>query len=63
MARIKQVLWDIACDMVDRGLSPRETYDLVNNYYKLGVDFRTRKGKAFYMKLCYLADNYEHGGW
>lgn len=57
----RQTMIYIAEDMVDMGLSGIETYDRVNHYYELGIDFRTKEGKAFYEELCVMADKIESG--
>lgn len=61
MAKLKQVLYDIAYDIVDRGLSKHEIYALVKGYYKIEIDFRTIKGKHFYETLCDLVEMIENG--
>ena len=58
----KKIMTDIAYDMVEMGLSAKETYERVKDYYALkSIDFRTIFGKAFYNELCKLAERIENG--
>lgn len=53
----KELFNDIVYDIIDRGLSQRETIELVKDYYGIKIDFRTTKGKTLLQQLGKAVEN------
>lgn len=53
----KELFNDIVYDIIDRGLSQRETIELIKDYYGIKIDFRTKKGKTLLQQLDKAVEN------
>ena len=53
----KELFNDIVYDIINRGLSQRETIELIKDYHGIKIDFRTTNGRTLLQQLGKAVEN------